>query len=82
MERYRRRLIVGAVLMSIGFLTVLVGLSELVAEPQLPVWTWGIFLLTGVGAAIVISAFRAAARDRRTATESLLGPAKRPPSRR
>lgn len=82
MERYRRRLVVGAVLMAVGFLTVLVALSDLVAEPDLPAWTWGLFLLVGVGAGVVISAFRAAARDRRSATEALLGAAERPPSRR
>lgn len=82
MERYRSRLIVGAALMAVGFLTVLVALSELITERQLPAWTWGLFLLVGVGAVVVISAFRAAARDRRTASETLLGTAKRPPSRR
>lgn len=82
MEHYRRRLIVGAALMAVGFATVLVALSDLVTDPQLPAWTWGLFLLVGVGAAVVISAFRAAARDRRAATEALVGTAQRPPSRR
>jgi uncharacterized membrane protein len=82
MERYRRRLIVGAALMAVGFGTVLVALTELVTERQLPAWTWGLFLLVGVGAAVVISAFRASARDRRNATEALLGTAQRPAARR
>ena len=80
MERYRRRLIVGAALMAVGFGTVLVALTELVT--QLPAWTWGLFLLVGVGAGVVISAFRASARDRRNATEALLGTAQRPAARR
>lgn len=75
------RLIVGAALMAVGFLTVLVALSELVTEQRLPAWTWGLFLFVGVGAAVVVSAFRSAARDRRAATELLVGTGQRPASR-
>lgn len=82
MERYRRRLIVGAALMAVGFLTVLVALSELVTDRRLPAWTWGLFLLVGIGAVVVVSAFRAAAKDRRKATELVVGTAQRPAVRR
>lgn len=79
MERYRKRLIVGAGLMVIGFLTVVVVISELITGGRLPAWSWGLFLLVGVGALVVMSAFVAAARDRRQATESAVGPAQRMP---
>lgn len=68
--------------MTIGFLTVLVVLSELVTGGRLPAWSWGLFLLIGVGATVVTSAFVAAGRDRRRATERVAGPAQRAPQRR
>lgn len=68
--------------MTIGFLTVVVVLSELVTGGHLPAWSWGLFLLVGVGAVLIASAFVAAGRDRRRATEGLAGPAQRAPKRR
>lgn len=82
MERFRRRLLFGAALMVIGFVTVLAVLSELVTGGHLPPWTWGMFLLIGVGATVVVSAFVGAGRDRRAATERVSGPAQRAPRRR
>ena len=82
MERYRKRLIVGAGLMIVGFLTVLVVMSELLTGGHLPAWTWGLFLLIGVGAAVLVSAFVAAGRDRRRATEGGAGPARTAPKPR
>lgn len=71
MERYRSRLLVGATCMAVGFLTVLVVLSELVTGQRLPAWSWGLFLLVGVGAAVIASVFVSAARDRRRAVEAV-----------
>lgn len=68
--------------MAIGFLTVLAVLSELVVGGSLPAWSWGLFLLIGVGAGVVSSAFVSAGRDRRRATEQVAGPAQRAPRRR
>ena len=75
MEQFRRRLLIGAALMGVGFLTVLVGLSGLVTGLRAPAWIWGLFLLVGVGAAVTLSAFVGAARERRRATERQAGPA-------
>ena len=77
MERYRRRLFIGAALMAVGFLTVLVVLSELVTGQHLPAWSWGLFLLIGVGAAVIASAFVSAAQDRRRAVEAVTETASR-----
>jgi amino acid transporter len=82
MEQFHGRLVVGAALMGIGFLTVLLVMAELVTGGHLPAWSWGLFLLIGVGAAVVVSAFVGAGRDRRRATEELTGPAQRAPRRR
>lgn len=82
MERYGRRLLAGAALMSIGFITVIVVISGLVTGERLPAWSWALFLLIGLGAAVIVSAFVGAGRDRRRGTEGVVGPARRAPRRR
>lgn len=77
MERFHRRLLVGTSLMVVGFLTVLLMLTGLVSDLRTPSWAWGLFMLVGVGAAVVLSAFVGAGRDRRRRTERLTGPAAR-----
>ncbi len=72
MERYRKRLIVGAALMTVGFVAELVMLSGLFTADRPPVWVWSLVLLIGVGGVVLISAFRAAGRDRRDRTVALL----------
>ncbi len=74
MERYRNRLFVGSALMAIGFLAEVVMLAGLVSADRPPQWFWGLILLIGVGAVVIVSAFRAAGRDRRDRTVALLSP--------
>lgn len=72
MERYRKRLITGAVLMAVGFSAELVMLAGLFTADRPPVWFWSLILLIGVGGVVIVSAFRAAGRDRRDRTVALL----------
>ncbi|MHB0927917.1 MAG: hypothetical protein ACYC3W_03205 [Candidatus Nanopelagicales bacterium] len=74
MERYTNRLYIGTALMAVGFLAEVVMLSGLVTADRPPQWFWGLMLLVGVGAAVIVSAFRAAGRDRRDRTVALLSP--------
>lgn len=73
MERFRTRLLVGTGLMAVGFVAELVMLAGVVLPERPPVWFWGLMLLIGVGAAVVVSAFVASARDRRERTARALG---------
>lgn len=73
MEKYQSRLRIGAALMAIGFVAELVMLTGLVFPEREPSWFWGLFLLIGVGSAVVVSAFTAAAKDRRIRTTAALG---------
>lgn len=70
MERYRNRLLIGTLLMGIGFLAELVMLSGLLIPQRPPTWFWGLLLLIGVGGVVVASAFVSAASDRRRRTEA------------
>ena len=73
MERYRNRLVVGAALMVVGFLAELVMLAGIVLPERPPVWFWSLILCIGIGGAIIVSAFRAAGRDRSHRTAQALG---------
>ena len=64
MERFRTRLIVGGVLMAVGFVAEVVMLAGIVLPERPPVWFWSLLLCIGIGGAVIMSAFRAAARDR------------------
>lgn len=72
MEQYRKRLLLGALLMAVGFVAELVMLSGLFTVDRPPLWFWSLILLIGVGGVVIISAFRAAGRDRRDRTVALL----------
>ena len=72
MEQYRKRLVFGALLMAIGFFAELVMLAGLFTTDRPPLWFWSLILLIGVGGVVIISAFRAAGRDRRDRTVALL----------
>lgn len=61
-------MIVGTALMGLGFISVLAMLSGFVVSERPPSWVWGMLLWIGVGAAVFVSAFVAAARDRTTRT--------------
>ena len=65
-------MIVGTVLMAVGFAAELVMLSGLVLTQRPPAWFWSLLLLIGVGGGVIVSAFRAAGRDRRDGTRALL----------
>jgi len=79
MERYRTRLRIGAALMAVGFIAEVVMLVGMAVDRRPPVWVWGLLLLIGVGAAVVASAFIAAARERSRRTRAAAGEA--PPRR-
>ncbi len=72
MEQHRKRLVLGAMLMAVGFIAELVMLSGLFTADRPPVWFWSLILLIGLGGVVIISAFRAAGRDRRDRTVALL----------
>lgn len=67
-------MIVGTALMAVGFAAELVMLSGLVIAERPPAWFWGMLLWIGVGAVVFVSAFVAAARNRRDRTRTLLEP--------
>jgi cytochrome c-type biogenesis protein CcmH/NrfF len=64
-------MIVGTALMGLGFVGALLMLSGLVVAERPPSWIWGMLLWIGAGAAVLVSAFFAAARDRRDRTRAL-----------
>ena len=72
MNRYRRRVRFGATLMAAGFIAELVMLTGLVTDSRPPAWFWSLLLLIGLGGAVLVSAFLAAARDRRVRTQAVL----------
>lgn len=67
-------MIMGTTLMGLGFVAVLVMLSGLMFSERPPSWIWGMLLWIGAGAGVFVSAFLAAARDRRDRTRTLLEP--------
>lgn len=71
-------MIVGTALMGLGFVAVLLMLSGLVVSERPPSWMWAMLLWIGAGAGVVVSAFTAAARDRRDRTRTLLEPKQGP----
>ncbi len=73
MERFRTRLVTGAVLMVVGFVAELVMLTGIVLPERPPVWFWSLILCIGIGGATIVSAFRAAGRDRAHRTAQALG---------
>lgn len=68
MEQYRIRLILGTAMMALGFAAEAAMLSGLIVSERPPSWFWGMILWIGAGAVTLISAFFAAARDRRRKT--------------
>lgn len=73
MERFRTRLRFGAALMAVGFIAEVVMLVGMAVDRRPPIWVWGLLLLIGVGAAVVASAFVAAARERSRRTRAAAG---------
>ena len=71
-------MIVGTALMGLGFVAVIAMLTGLFVDERPPSWIWGMLLWIGVGAGVFVSAFVAAARDRRDRTRDFLEPGKRP----
>ncbi len=57
--------------MGVGFLAEVVMLSGLFTSARPPAWFWGLLLLIGVGGAVVVSAFRAAGRQRTQLTQTM-----------
>lgn len=59
--------------MAVGFAAELVMLTGIVLPERPPVWFWSLILCIGIGGVTIVSAFRAAGRDRAHRTAQALG---------